>query len=136
MIAPVLALIAWSLFMLVWLYAARIPAMFGLGMTPADFKTPEGATRLPPEVSAVANNYSHLMEQPTLFYALCLAIQIGPFTDDIFRMLAWIYVILRIVHSLIQATSNIVIMRFMIFVCSTLILVIMTWRAWLATGGL
>jgi hypothetical protein len=135
MIAPVLALIAWSLFMLVWLYAARIPAMFGLGLSPADFKTRSGLEKLPPEVNAVANNYSHLMEQPTLFYALCLAIQIGPFTDEVFRILAWIYVILRIVHSLIQATSNIVIMRFMIFICSTLVLAVMTFRAWLALVG-
>lgn len=135
MIAPVLALIAWSLFMLVWLYAARIPAMFGLGLSPGDFKTREGLDKLPDEVNAVAHNYSHLMEQPTLFYALCLAIQIGPFTDEIFRLLAWVYVVLRIVHSLIQATSNIVIMRFMIFACSTLVLVLMTFRAWLALVG-
>ena len=74
MIAPVLALIAWSLFMLVWLYAARIPAMLGLGMSPADFKTPEGVAKLPPEVNAVSNKYVHLLEQPTLFYALCLVL--------------------------------------------------------------
>jgi hypothetical protein len=135
MLAPVLTLIAWSLVMLVWLYATRIPAMFGLGLSPSDFRTPSGLEKLPPEVNAAARNYGHLMEQPTLFYALCLLIHIGPFTDDMFRLLAWLYVTLRVVHSLIQASSNIVIMRFMIFACSSLVLAVMTFRAWLALAG-
>jgi hypothetical protein len=135
MLEPILALIAWSLVMLVWLYATRIPAMFGLGLSPSDFRTPAGVEKLPPEVNAPARNYAHLMEQPTLFYVVCLVIHTGPFTDDAFRLLAWLYVVLRIVHSLIQATSNIVIMRFMIFACSTLILAIMAWRAWLAIAS-
>jgi hypothetical protein len=67
---------------------------------------------LPPEVARVADNYNHLHEQPTLFYALALAAQLAGAADAVSVGLAWAYVALRVVHSLIQATVNVIPLRF------------------------
>ena len=112
MIAPVVALVIWSLIMLIWLYATRIPAMAKAGLKPG------GASKAQMEQLSsanVANNYNHLMEQPTIFYALCFALQFLDQANEINIGLAWAYVAIRVVHSLLQATLNVVIVRFLIF---------------------
>ena len=121
LIAPVLALVLWSLVMAVWVYATRLPAMKKAKIDPqAAMHTRK--LDLPPEVKWVADNYNHLMEQPTLFYATALAAQLLAATDAINIGLAWTYVTLRVVHSLIQATVNVVVWRFTVFSLSTLAL--------------
>lgn len=126
MIAPVVALVIWSLVMLLWLYATRIPAMQAAKVKPG------GATKSQMEAlpsANVANNYNHLMEQPTLFYAVCFAIQLlGPVSETIIG-LAWLYVVIRVVHSLVQATVNIIVLRFFIFVLASLTLISLTYSA-------
>jgi len=129
MVAPVLALIAWTLVVLVWLYARRIPAMLRLGHDFQAYADKKFMFRLPPETRAVADNYSHLTEQPTLFYALCLGIQVSGLNDQLFLVLGWIYVLLRVVHSLVQGIGNHVILRFFVFAAGTGILAFMTFRA-------
>ncbi len=128
LIAPVLALVAWTFVMWVWLYATRIPAMRKANINPQD--AARGIKiELPPEVTRVADNYNHLHEQPVIFYALALAAQIEGVTDPINIGLAWTYVALRIVHSLIQATVNIIMLRFLVFTISTLVLLALLVRA-------
>ncbi len=130
LIAPVVVLVAWTLVMLVWLYATRIPAMAKLKIDPEKFKDQPGATdQLPPGARRVASNYNHLTEQPTLFYALCLALQLMGQTHEINIGLAWLYVALRILHSLVQATVNIIRLRFLIFAISTIVLMALTFHA-------
>lgn len=129
MVAPLLALIAWSLIVLVWLYARRIPAMLQLGQDFQLFADKRHLFRLPADVRAVADNYTNLTEQPTLFYALSLGIQVSGLADQLFIVLAWIYVLLRIVHSLVQGIGNHVILRFCVFAAGTGILAYMTLRA-------
>jgi hypothetical protein len=70
----------------------------------------------------VADNYNHLMEQPTIFYAAALAAQLAGQADALDIGLAWTYVGTRVVHSFIQTSSNIVMWRFYAFVVSTLAL--------------
>ena len=89
---------------------------------------------LPAAVRQVADNYNHLMEQPTLFYAVCFALQFLEQTQPINIGLAWTYVALRIVHSLVQNTVNVIMLRFLIFVASTLVLATLTFHAALVTG--
>lgn len=116
-LGPVAALALWSMVMWVWMYATRIPAMQGK----VDARTLVGTTGrrlddiLPPEVQWKAHNYNHLMEQPTVFYAVALALAIGGMGDGINARIAWAYALLRIVHSLIQATVNRVMWRFVVF---------------------
>ena len=131
-LAPVVALVAWSLVMQVWLYASRFSAMKRAGISlKGRVGTRGGALEgvIPDEANWKAHNYAHLMEQPTIFYAIVIALILMGFDHPINVYLAWAYVGLRVVHSLIQATVNIVIYRFLIFTLSSLCLIGLTVHA-------
>lgn len=118
-----LVLIAWTGLMLVWMLGVRIPAISQAKMK-LDPRAPRGEqmATLPAEARWKADNYNHLMEQPTLFYATILAMVMLGSTSTAAVVLAWTYVGLRIVHSLVQSLVNIVEARFAIFALSTLAL--------------
>jgi hypothetical protein len=121
---PVAALVLWSFVMWAWLYATRIPAVAGKPMDPA--MTADDLNKLiPPQVRWKADNYNHLMEQPTLFYATALGLALAGQGDGLNLWLAWGYVALRVVHSLVQALANIILLRFGIFMVSSLALLAM-----------
>jgi hypothetical protein len=122
LIAPVLALAAWTLVMLAWLYATRIPAMQKAKMDVGELGRTGARPALPPRVARVADNYNHLHEQPTVFYAVALAAQVAGAVDPIAIGLGWSYVGLRVLHSLVQATVNVIMLRFSIFILSALVL--------------
>jgi len=128
MIAPVMALVAWSLVIWLWMYIRRIPAMTKAGIKPQDAAHPGSLNSLPPGVRAAADNYNHLMEQPTIFYAAALAIQVAGHVDGWALHLAWLYVALRVVHSLVQVSVNAVTLRFLVFSLSTITLAVMVVR--------
>jgi len=132
MIAPVLALVAWTFVMWLWMYATRIPAMQRAGIDVAELSRTGAPLVLPPEVSRVADNYNHLHEQPTIFYALALAAQLGGAVDATNVALAWAYVALRVVHSLVQATRNVIPVRFAVFALGSLVLLALLVRTALA----
>ncbi len=130
-LAPIVALVLWTLVVWVWMYATRIPAMQKAKIDPQE----AARTRvldLPPEIMWVSDNYNHLMEQPTIFYATAFAGQLAGQVDGLDVGLAWAYVILRIVHSLIQGTVNVVMARFAVFSLSTVVLAILAIRVALA----
>jgi hypothetical protein len=129
-LAPIVALVAWSLVMQVWLYATRIPAMQA-AQTPLNPNLAPGelTAALPPHVRWKADNYNHLMEQPTIFYAIALALALMDFGGGLNLLLAWTYVALRIVHSLVQATVNKIIVRFSVFMLASLCLLALTIQA-------
>jgi hypothetical protein len=122
MIAPVLALAAWTFVMWFWMYATRIPAMQKANVDMAELSRTGAPLVLPPEVSRVADNYNHLHEQPTLFYAVALAAQLAGASDGASVGLAWTYVALRVVHSFVQATRNVIPIRFAVFSLGSLVL--------------
>ncbi|WP_269714677.1 MAPEG family protein [Caulobacter sp. NIBR2454] len=124
MLAPVLALILWSLIVWLWMYATRLPAMTKAKVRPQDARHPGSLSVLPSNVRAVADNYNHLMEQPTIFYALAFCVQIAGHVDGVNLALAWSYVGLRVVHSLIQNTVNLVMLRFAAFSLATIVLAV------------
>jgi hypothetical protein len=129
-LAPVIALVLWSFVMWAWLYATRIPAMSRAKVV-YDPSRPasEFHAQLPPQVRWKADNYNHLMEQPTVFYAVALALALLEAGSGLNAWLAWSYVALRVVHSLVQATVNRIIPRFMMFMASSLVLMAMSVRA-------
>lgn len=131
MIGPVLALIGWTFVMWFWMYATRIPAMQRENVDMAELSRTGKKLELSPEVSRVADNYNHLHEQPTLFYALALAAQIGGAADSLNVGLAWAYVLSRVLHSLVQATVNVIPLRFAIFAVGSILLMILLARTWL-----
>jgi hypothetical protein len=131
-LAPVVALIAWTLVMQVWMYAARLPAMRRAGISLKGRRGTRGGAlegAIPDEANWKAHNYNHLMEQPTIFYAIALTLALLGFGGGINLYLAWGYVALRIVHSLIQATANVVVYRFIAFNLASLCLLGLTVHA-------
>lgn len=132
MIAPVLALISWTFVMWVWMYATRIPAMNAAQIDMAELSRTGAPLVLPAKVARVADNYNHLHEQPTIFYALALAAQLAGSADGLSIGLAWGYVGLRVVHSLVQATGNVIPIRFGVFAIASLVLAALLVRTLLA----
>ncbi|TAJ72519.1 MAG: MAPEG family protein [Phenylobacterium sp.] len=120
---PVVVLVLWSMVMWAWLYATRIPAMrkAKVALDPS-LTTAELSGRLPPPVRWKADNYNHLMEQPTLFYAIALTLAVAGHGDGLNAGLAWGYVGLRVIHSLVQATSNVIMLRWAVFMVASLVL--------------
>ena len=122
-LAPVLALISLTLIVWVHLYARRIPAMQAANMDPEEAKFPGTyADRLPEAARAAADNYNHLMEQPTIFYALMGYAALTEQTFAAVYWLAWGYVALRALHTVVQLSMGKVMIRFALFALSTLCL--------------
>ena len=128
LLTPMLALVIWSLVMVVWMYATRIPAIAKAGIDPGSAQEPTSLDALPLKVRQVAYNHNHLMEQPTIFYALVVYTYLAGHQDGLNIALAWTYVGLRVAHSLVQATVNVVLVRFGIYITATLVLSIMAGR--------
>src|SRR4051794_40003769 len=131
-LAPVVALVAWSLVMQIWMYASRLPAMKRAGISLQGRRGGRGGSlegAIPDEANWKAHNYNHLMEQPTIFYAIALSLALMGFGGGINLYLAWGYVGLRIVHSLIQSTVNVVSYRFLVFSLASLCLLGLTVHA-------
>ena len=130
---PVVVLVLWSLVMWAWLYATRIPAMQKAGIAPSPNLTAADLNaQIPASVRWKADNYNHLMEQPTIFYATALTLALAGHGDGLNALLAWGYVALRVVHSLVQASVNAIMVRFSIFMVSTLVLIALAIHAALA----
>lgn len=125
-LGPAAVLVLWTLVVLVWLVATRFPAFAKAGVNVK--KTQPGAryvdveAEMPAKVNWVSHNYTHLLEQPTIFYAVVAILAIAGDTSAVSLSAAWAYVGLRIVHSLWQALVNIVKIRIIIFTLSTLCL--------------
>jgi hypothetical protein len=128
-LAPLAALVLWSFVMWAWLYATRIPAVVK-GRIVYDPQRPAADfhAQLPASVRWKADNYNHLMEQPTLFYAVVISLHVLGAGSDFNIALAWSYVGLRIVHSLVHALVNVVIWRFAIFMLASVVLLILAVR--------
>lgn len=135
MLAPAAILIGWSLIMLFWTAGSRLPAMKQAKIDMGDRPGGRGQDLegvLPPQVNWKAHNYAHLMEQPTVFYpAVVIIALMGAAAGDV--LAAWIYVALRIVHSVWQATVNKVPVRFLLFITATFALVYLAFRAIMLT---
>lgn len=126
---PLAVLAGWTMVMWLWMYVTRIPAM---NAAKIDSKTMVGGTGkdldgvLPANVQWISHNYNHLHEAPTVFYAVALALALVGQGDGLNAQLAWAYVGLRIAHSLVQAISNRVLVRFALFALSSLCLIALT----------
>ncbi|MDX1605901.1 MAG: MAPEG family protein [Candidatus Competibacterales bacterium] len=123
MLQPLLALIFWTFCIWLWMYVTRLPAMKKAGIDPVELKRSEDLEALPVSVKQIADNYNHLHEQPTVFYALALLTNVAGTTGAWTVGLAWAYVALRVVHSMIQCTFNYVPLRFLVFVSSSIVLI-------------
>ncbi len=132
---PVVVLTAWTMVMWLWMYATRLPAFSAAKIDSKNLVGGIGTDLdavLPKKVQWIAHNYNHLHEAPTVFYAVALVLAIIGQGDGMNATIAWIYVGLRVAHSLVQVTSNRVIVRFGIFVLSSIALIMLVVHAAMA----
>ncbi len=135
-LAPAALLVIWSLVMLFWMAGTRLPAAKKMGIDISEKpggRGPDIDPALPDKVAWKSHNYTHLMEQPTLFYATVIILALAGAGDGTNLWLAWAYTAIRIVHSIWQATVNLVNIRFLLFLASTICLMIMAINAFFAT---
>lgn len=134
LIAPVIALVCWSLIVMVWLGYERVRNLLKLRITPETGKFARELDALMPDrARQVSANYMHLMEQPTIFYAVCLSLQfLGQGNHPINIGLAWGYVVTRVLHTGVQGTFNNVRLRFALFLLSSVFLIALTVHAVMA----
>jgi hypothetical protein len=139
-LAPAAVLVLWSLIMLLWMALTRFPgiAKSGMDMT----KVPPGGRGqdldgvLPANIMWKSHNYTHLMEQPTIFYATVAILALTGAGTGLNLQLAWAYTGIRIAHSLWQATVNTIMpVRLGLFILSTICLLIMAINAVRITLG-
>lgn len=136
-LAPAAALVIWSLVVMIWMVASRLPALAAMG--PIKDTKPGGRGQdlngvLPDKVNWKAHNYTHLVEQPTLFYPLIFIFALAGHTQmDLY--LAWAYVGLRIAHSMWQSLVNTIPVRIVLFSISSIILLAMAMRALIVCLG-
>ncbi len=134
---PVLVVGLLTVVMTIWMFLTRIPAMSKLKIHPQKGQdTNKLRDLLPKEVSRISNNYNHLFEQPTLFYAVAISIAMLGHVDSLHISCAWLYAALRVSHSLVQATIDLVLARFTIFILSWLVLSVMVFRETLVIFGI
>ena len=127
---PVIGLVLWTFVIWAWMYATRLPAISAAKMKP-DPMAPRGEQMalLPARVRWKADNYNHLMEQPTLFYAVAIVVALVGKGSQLDLVLAWGYVGLRVIHSLVQTLVNKIEVRFVLFFLSSLLLLTLAVRA-------
>ena len=137
-LAPAALLALWTLIVLAWAAGVRLPAMAKAGFDLSN--PPPGGRRgndlegvLPDAVNWKFHNYTHLHEQPTLFYAIAAILAITGTATALSVQLAWAYFGLRVIHTLVQATTNFVPARFGIFAVSTVCLLVLTIQSVMAT---
>ncbi len=124
-LTPVMVLAGWTVIILIWLYATRIPAMSKAKIDPQDALNGDLSSKIPLKVRQIADNYNHLLEQPPLFYAVALAIAVMGHVDTVAIYAAWAYVGFRVLHSLVQCTYHKVMHRWALFMLSSIALGVM-----------
>lgn len=132
-LAPVVALVAWTLLVMLWMVIARMGEFrrlgISLGTIPAGSRGADLEGRADPRAQWKSHNYMHLMEQPTIFYAIALTLALMDFGGGLNLWLAWGYVGFRVLHSIVQSTVNVLTLRFPLFLLSTLCLIALTVHA-------
>ncbi|QDP18577.1 MAPEG family protein [Sphingomonas xanthus] len=130
LLVPIVALVLWTLVIMAWMAVTRFSAFkqmgISLGNVPPGSRGASLEGKAPDQAMWKSHNYTHLLEQPTLFYAITLTLAMIGMDSPLNVWLAWGYVILRIIHSLIQCTVNVVRYRFLMFLLSSACLIALT----------
>lgn len=125
-LAPAAVLILWSLIVMFWMTTTRLQAFNAAGITLASAEQgsryADVEADMPASVNWKSHNYTHLMEQPTLFYGVVAVLALAGDTSSLSLGLAWAYTGLRIVHSLWQCLVNKIPPRVVLFFVSSLCL--------------
>ena len=119
LLGPAAVLVLWSMIVLFWMVITRFKAFSNAGITlstaPVGVRYTDVEADMPAKVNWISHNYTHLMEQPTIFYAVIAILVLAGDSSNLNYILAWTYVGLRIVHSLWQILSNVLAIRVVLF---------------------
>jgi hypothetical protein len=127
-----LTLVVW-----VYMYVRRISFLTRNNIRPDDVSTPAALAQLtPPAVSNPSDNLKNLFETPVLFYALALYLFVTNQVDAVYVYAGWVFVASRALHSIVHCTFNRIIVRFYLYLISTVALWFMAIRAALAYLGI
>lgn len=136
-LGPAAVLIIWSLLVLMWMTITRFAAFSKAGITlgnaPAGGRYADLEPDMPAKVNWVSHNYTHLMEQPTLFYAVIAILVLAGDTSSGSLYAAWAYTALRVAHSLWQGLANVISVRVTLFTLMTLCLWVLGFNAVMRT---
>ena len=121
---PVAVLVLWTFVVLLLVPRARFKAARAKQVRVADFALGE-SENVPPQTRLPNRNYMNLLELPILFYVACLVVYVIGKVDAWSLGLAWLYVGLRIGHSVVHLTYNHVIHRMRVFALSVLVLLLL-----------
>lgn len=125
---PILAMVFLHIIVLFWMIIARKKAMTDTSMTMEDAKHLIDLNVLPTYPRQVADNYNHLFELPTLFYALIFYVWAMGHVDIVHVWCAWAFFFSRVIHTFIQCTFNNVTIQFSVFSLGWFIVIIMASR--------
>lgn len=130
---PMAAMMTLTLAVWIYLFVQRVGYATANGIDIEQFKTPVDAQNLiPPEASSASNNFKNLLEMPVLFYVVCLYLTVFGQVDGLHVLCAWLFVALRVVHSLIHCSYNQVMHRFAVYLLSSIAVWVMVVRGMLA----
>ncbi len=133
LLAPAATLILWSLVVLYWVMFTRMPAFKKAGVdltqSPPGGRYIDVESAMPARINWVSHNNTHLVEQPTLFYAVIMVLAVAGDTSGLNLALAWAYTVLRVLHSLWQGLVNTIPVRFLLFLLSSLCLTVLAVNA-------
>jgi hypothetical protein len=117
---PVFAMLLLTLIVWVYMYARRIPFITQNDFGPDELSPMEFARLSPPGVSNPSDNFKNLFEIPVLFYVLAGYLYVTNLVDTTYLVASWVFVAFRFMHSAVQCTVNIVMLRFCLYLISTL----------------
>ena len=132
-LAPAAVLASWTMVVFLWLIARRMPAFAAAGITvgtmPAGARGADTEGQLSAKANWISHNYTHLVEQPTVFYPVVIMLALMGDNSSLSVNLAWGYAGIRVLHSLWQANVNTIPVRFALFALSSLCLITLAGRA-------
>lgn len=121
---PVLALMTWTFLVVLHLLVSRFGAFYQGRVKASDFRYGE-SPNIPPDVLRANRAFVNLLEMPTLFYVVSVLYLVTNLVDSAVLGLAWLYVVLRVAHSLIYLTLNHLLLRFAAYASSSVVLILM-----------
>jgi len=124
-ILPTFALFLLTAVVLVKMFLTRVNCIKKGEIDPRYFKMYSGDVDLPKKAVYTTRNFTNLFEAPTLFYVLSAFILITQKLDMILLALAWVYVALRVLHTVIHITKNKIMPRLVLYGVSWVVLLIM-----------
>ena len=127
---PMLSTMALTAVVWHYMYARRIPAMRRAGKSAQTYTTPDKTVEyLSDEVNYAAYNLKNLFEVPILYYGLCLYLFVSGNVDTVYVVAAWLFFVFRTLHSIVHCTTNVVMVRFVLYSGAALVLWLMLARA-------